>query len=155
MHSTMLRWITICVAVALAQAAPIVVQAQFPTRPHLQLMIDAMPTRALATPKKPRRILVFTRSQGFVHSSIPYGAKAMELLGEKSGAFTATPVSDESVQDPMPIPVDRFDEPPVSQNANFFRILESRARLNLDVDAARRERHAAKFPAQPGLVDVP
>ena len=94
MQSTVLRWTTICVAGALTLVAPISLQAQLPTRAHLKLMNDAMPTRAQATPKKPRRILVFTRTQGFVHSSIPYGAKAMELLGEKTGAFTAV-VSDD------------------------------------------------------------
>jgi len=48
----------------------------------------AMPATAPAKPKKDRKILVFYRCDGFVHSSIPLGVEAMRLLGEKTGAFT-------------------------------------------------------------------
>lgn len=47
----------------------------------------ALPSEAPVTPKSPRKVLVYTRAAGFVHSSIPYGAYAVEQLGIKTGAF--------------------------------------------------------------------
>ena len=56
----------------------------------------ALPEKAPARPKQERRIMVFTRCEGFVHASIPVGAKAMELLGKKTGAFSTVEASDMS-----------------------------------------------------------
>jgi len=50
--------------------------------------------KARAKPEKPRRLLVFSVSHGYFHSSIPYGKKAATLMGEATGAFEAT-VSDD------------------------------------------------------------
>ena len=56
----------------------------------------AVPAKALARPKKPRKLLVFDR-QGIYngkqyggHGSIPHANLAAQLMGEKTGAFTAT-----------------------------------------------------------------
>ena len=50
----------------------------------LQKIKDALPSEAPAKPKKPRKLLIYTRASGFVHGSIPYGGEALRLLGEKS-----------------------------------------------------------------------
>lgn len=50
----------------------------------------AVPSKATARPKKPRRILVFWRCEGFFHGSgIAGGNRALELIGQKTGAYTA------------------------------------------------------------------
>ena len=56
----------------------------------------AIPAKAPARPKKPRKLLVFDR-QGIYngrqyggHASIPHANLAAQLMGEKTGAFTAT-----------------------------------------------------------------
>ena len=49
----------------------------------------AVPSEATAKPKQARRILVFYRCEGFIHSSIPYANLAIETMGKKTGAFTA------------------------------------------------------------------
>jgi type 1 glutamine amidotransferase len=50
----------------------------------------AMPAKATATPKKPRRLLVFWRADAILHKNgVPAANHAIELLGEKTGAFTA------------------------------------------------------------------
>lgn len=51
-------------------------------------IIDAAPEKAPAEVKQPRRLLVFSRTTGYRHSSIPQGVEAMKILGEKSKAFT-------------------------------------------------------------------
>jgi type 1 glutamine amidotransferase/HEAT repeat protein len=48
----------------------------------------ALPAKAMVKPRKPRKVLVFWRAEGFVHPSIPYGVETVKQLGEKTGAFT-------------------------------------------------------------------
>ncbi|NUO83832.1 ThuA domain-containing protein, partial [candidate division KSB1 bacterium] len=64
---------------------------------HTQIPADdlakieaALPTQGAATPQHPRKLLVFTLTEGYKHASIPYAAKALELMGQKTGAFAAT-----------------------------------------------------------------
>ena len=61
---------------------------------EVQEMRDASPETAPAVPIKPRRMLVFNLCHGFRHGSIPYVAKALDVMGEKTGAY-ATVVSDD------------------------------------------------------------
>lgn len=49
----------------------------------------ALPNSATVEPKQPRKLLVFTLCKGFVHRSIPYGAEALRLMGEQTGAYEA------------------------------------------------------------------
>ncbi len=57
---------------------------------EIQKMKDAMPKKAPVKPKQPRKLLVFSLSQGYKHSSIPYWDEALKIMGEKTGAFTVT-----------------------------------------------------------------
>jgi type 1 glutamine amidotransferase/HEAT repeat protein len=66
-------------SLALAQISP----------EDLQKIEKALPAQATVKPKQPRKLLVFTRAEGFVHQSIPHAAKALELMGKQTGAFTA------------------------------------------------------------------
>jgi type 1 glutamine amidotransferase len=54
----------------------------------------SLPKEAFAKPKKERKLLVFSVTNGFRHGSIATGQTAMKMLGEKTGAFEAT-VSDD------------------------------------------------------------
>jgi len=54
----------------------------------------ALPDKPAVAPKRPRKLLVFTLSKGFVHDSIPLAAKTFEMLGKKTGAFETT-ISDD------------------------------------------------------------
>jgi type 1 glutamine amidotransferase len=57
---------------------------------ELQKMEAALPAKATASPKSARKILVFWRCEGFFHGSgIAGGNKAIELMGQKTGAYTA------------------------------------------------------------------
>ncbi len=55
---------------------------------EIQKIENAMPTKAVIEPNKPRKLLVFNLCQGFVHSSIPYWDKALEIMAQKTGAFS-------------------------------------------------------------------
>ena len=56
---------------------------------------EAMPSKAVAKPEKPRKMLVFWRCEGFYHSVIPVANAALEIMGEKTGAFEVTVVTDD------------------------------------------------------------
>ena len=56
----------------------------------------AAPQKAPAEPKKERRVLVFSKTKGFRHSSIEHGVIAFETLGKKSKAFTIEHSEDEA-----------------------------------------------------------
>ena len=53
-------------------------------------MEDAIPTKAPAKPKQPRKVLVLCKAAGYVHSSIPLAAETVKAMGEKTGAYTTT-----------------------------------------------------------------
>lgn len=64
--------------------------AQGPTAEEIAKMEVAMPTNAIVAPAKPRKLLVIDKLTGFYHDSIPYWNKVLEIMGQKSGAFTVT-----------------------------------------------------------------
>ncbi|WP_411827134.1 ThuA domain-containing protein [Luteolibacter sp. AS25] len=57
-------------------------------------IIEALPSEAYAKPEKPRKLLVFSRTNGYRHKSIVTGKLAFEELGKKTGAFEAV-ISDD------------------------------------------------------------
>ena len=57
----------------------------------------AMPNKPVVSPQRPRTMLVFNLSQGFKHSSIPYWARTLDIMAEKTGAFKVVHSEDKSV----------------------------------------------------------
>ena len=76
--------------VALATRAPAEPGHQFPPlKPEELAKIQAALPQAAGKPAKPRQLLVFFLTEGYVHGSIPYCNEAIKEMGEKTGAFTA------------------------------------------------------------------
>ncbi len=67
---------------------------------ELQKIKKAIPKKAAVKPLKPRKLLVFTRAKGLIHSSIPYATKAIELMAKKTGAFEIVVSDDMSIFNP-------------------------------------------------------
>ncbi len=63
-------------------------QNMTPNAAQVEAMIAALPERAPAAPKQPRRVLVLARATGFVHATIPLAARTVEELGRKTGAWS-------------------------------------------------------------------
>jgi WD40 repeat protein/type 1 glutamine amidotransferase len=58
------------------------------TEGDLEKIRAALPAKATATPKKPRRILVFWRADAILHKGgVPAANHAIEWMGQKTGAF--------------------------------------------------------------------
>jgi uncharacterized protein len=51
---------------------------------------QALPDKPYAKPEKPRKLLVFAKTNGFRHASIATGKIALTELGKKTGAYEAT-----------------------------------------------------------------
>ena len=82
-------------------------QQRGPTEEEIKKMEDAMPTEAVVKPEKPRKLLVIDKVGGFYHDSIPYWNKALEIMGEKTGAFSVTVSDDVNMFSPENL--DQFD----------------------------------------------
>ncbi|MCY3019931.1 MAG: hypothetical protein NTW87_12995, partial [Planctomycetota bacterium] len=61
---------------------------------QLEKVTAAAPEKATVQPAKPRKLLVFANATGFYHGSIPLAAKAVEIMGKKSGAYETTITDD-------------------------------------------------------------
>jgi type 1 glutamine amidotransferase len=72
-----------------------------------EAIAKALPSEPYAKPAKPRKVLVFSRTAGFRHASIPTGKVALTELGKKTGAFE-TVVSDD-LSNFEPKTIDQFD----------------------------------------------
>jgi type 1 glutamine amidotransferase len=68
-----------------------------PSQEEIAKMEEAMPSEPVVKPEKPRKLLVFNLCQGFRHSSIPYWDKALEIMAQKTGAFTVVISSDPNI----------------------------------------------------------
>jgi type 1 glutamine amidotransferase len=55
----------------------------------------ALPQAAPAKPKQARKVLVFSKTNGFRHGSIPVGVTALRMMGAKTGAFTIVHTEDD------------------------------------------------------------
>ena len=51
----------------------------------------ALPETAPAKPERPRKILIYSKTLGFRHSSIPVGVRAITLMGDKTGGLHGRP----------------------------------------------------------------
>jgi type 1 glutamine amidotransferase len=68
-----------------------------PSQEEIAKMEEAMPNKAVVEPAKPRKLLVFNLCQGYRHSSIPYWDKALQIMAQKTGAFSIVISSDMDV----------------------------------------------------------
>jgi type 1 glutamine amidotransferase/sugar phosphate isomerase/epimerase len=89
-------------ALALSCGPPIVRAAQTAATGNERELIEAaLPARAFAPPRKPRKLLIFDRNVNYGgHASIPTANLAFELMGRKTGAFDTVVSRDPEVFQP-------------------------------------------------------
>jgi type 1 glutamine amidotransferase len=66
----------------------------------VEKVTQALPDKAPGQPRQPRKLLIFSKTAGFRHDSIPIGIKAITMMGDKTGAFTAVATEDPSYFEP-------------------------------------------------------
>ena len=74
--------------------------ARPPSEQDIEKIRAALPEKAPAKPKSPRKILIFSKTNGFRHGSIETGAKSITMIGEKTGAWSAVHSEDDSMFEP-------------------------------------------------------
>lgn len=67
----------------------------------------ALPEKAPATAKKSRKVLIFSKTNGYRHGSIPVGVNAVAMMGQKTGAYSAVHSEDDAMFEPENLK--RFD----------------------------------------------
>jgi hypothetical protein len=68
-----------------------------PAKPEeVAKVTEAMPTAPIVKPAKPRKLLIFSLTKGFPHSSVAIGAKAFEIMGQKTRAWQSVNTLDPS-----------------------------------------------------------
>lgn len=84
--------------------ASVIVASTSPVSGQPEQMVEkvkaALPEKAPAQAKEKRKLLIFSKTAGFRHGSIAIGAKAIAMMGDKTGAYTAFHTEDESYFEP-------------------------------------------------------
>jgi len=87
-------------AAVLLVAAPLRGEQSPVSEEEIEKIEAAMPTRATAVPAKARKVLVFSRCEGYYHEVIPLATQAFRIMGEKTGAFEAVMSRDMAMFNP-------------------------------------------------------
>jgi type 1 glutamine amidotransferase len=96
MHKPFFAW---TLAAVLLVGASFVTAA--PKAEDIEKIKKALPEKAAAKPKKARKLLIYTKTNGFRHrAAIDIGPTSMKMLGEKTGAFTIVHTEDPSYFEP-------------------------------------------------------
>jgi WD40 repeat protein/type 1 glutamine amidotransferase len=91
----------------------------------------ALPEKAAAMPRHPRRLLVFWRADAILHKAgVPAANKAIEWMGRRTGAYTAEFTRDNEVFDPAVLA--RYDAIVFNSTAHLVLPEESMKKALLD-----------------------
>ena len=96
---------------------------------HAEKIAAGVPKSAPAKPTKPRKVLVFSKTAGFRHGSIPTGVEAMKQMGKSTGAFEVTATE-----------ADSFFEPEKLKNFDAVLFLNTTGEVFKSKEAGREER---------------
>jgi len=107
---------------------------------ELQKIEAAVPAKATAVPKKPRKLLVFSLCTSYVHSSIPYGKKVIQIMAKKTGAFEPTFTNDISVFEPDKLK--QFDAVFLNNNSGELFLPKDMNSLSPEEKKAAKKRNA-------------
>jgi len=111
-----------------------------PSAEEVKKMWAAMPTRGQVQPAEKRKVLVFNRSWGYKHTAIPYGARAFEIMGRKTGAFEAVVTNDEAMFEPESL--EQFDAVVLNNTNNEIFLPEDFDQLPASEQEELRKRDA-------------
>ena len=96
-----IQTLTALIPVSILAAAMAVSNAQKNKKQSTAEKIAAnLPKTAPAKPAKVRKVLVFSKTAGFRHGSIPTGVESMKQMGKSTGAFEVTATEDDSFFEP-------------------------------------------------------
>ena len=92
---SLIQFLAIVIVAALLTPVCLWGQDPVPTKDEIAKMQAAAPEKPRVPPAGARKLLVFSRSWGYKHTARPFGAKAIEVLGNKTGAYEAVLIEDD------------------------------------------------------------
>lgn len=128
----------VVVAAMLSMPLSLLAQDPAPSEQEIALVRAAMPEKARVTPEEPRKLLVFSRSWGYKHTARPYGDKAFEIMGQKTGAFEPVVSDDDSLFEPRKIKA--FDAVVLNNTNEEIFLPEEFAKLSQEEQAKAKQR---------------
>jgi len=132
------RLAVIVAAATLSMAIPLLGQDPVPSAEEIAKMQAAMPEKGRVPAQKPRKLLVFSRSWGYKHTARPYGAKAFEIMAQRTGAFEAVIRDNDSLFEPENLKA--FDAVVLNNTNEEIFLPEEFAKLPQDQQARARQR---------------
>lgn len=129
---------SLVVCALLWMAIPLAAQDPVPSEQEIAKMRATMPEKARVSPEEPRKLLVFSRSWGYKHTARPYGDKAFEIMGRKTGAFEPVVSDDDSLFEPHKIRA--FDAVVLNNTNEEIFLPEEFAKLPQEEQARARQR---------------
>jgi type 1 glutamine amidotransferase len=113
-------------------------QDPVPSVAEIAKMQAAAPEKARVAPAKPHKLLVFSRSWGYKHTARPFGAKAIEIMGHKTGAFEAVLTEEDTLFEPQNLK--QFDAVVLNNTNEEIFLPEDFAKLPPPEQAKARQR---------------
>ncbi|MBM4027374.1 MAG: ThuA domain-containing protein [Planctomycetes bacterium] len=95
------RWRLALAACVLLVPICLLGQDPVPSAAEIAKMQAAAPEKARVEAAQARKLLVFSRSWGYKHTARPFGAKAIEIMGQKTGAFEAVLTEEDVLFEPQ------------------------------------------------------
>ncbi len=138
-HKSSIRLLVFVVVAALLTPACLWGQDPVPTKNEIAKMQAAAPEKPRVPPIKAHKLLVFSRSWGYKHTARPFGAKAIEVMGKKTGAYEAVLIEDDdSLFEPQNLK--QFDAVVLNNTNNEMFLPENFEKLPTDEQAKLKPR---------------
>ena len=125
-------------AAVLLVPACLLAQDPAPTAAQVAKMQAAAAEEPRVQPQQARKLLVFSRSWGYKHTARPFGAKAIEILGQKTGAFEAVLTEEDALFEPQNLK--QFDAIVLNNTNEEIFLPEDFAKLPPQEQAKARQR---------------
>ena len=110
-----------------------------PSASEIAKMQAAAPEKPRVSPVKAHKLLVFSRSWGYKHTARPFGAKAIEIMGKKTGAYEPVLAEeDDSLFEPQNLK--QFDAIVLNNTNEEIFLPENFDKLPADQQAKAKER---------------
>jgi len=122
----------------LLMPACLLAQDPQPSAAEIAKMQAAAPQKARVPPMRSRKLLVFSRSWGYKHTARPFGAKAIEVMGHKTGAFVAVLTEEDALFEPQSLK--QFDAVVLNNTNEEIFLPEDFAKLPAPEQAKAKQR---------------
>jgi type 1 glutamine amidotransferase len=129
---------SVLAAILFLMSTCLLAQDPVPSAAEIAKIEAAAPEKPRVAPAKPHKLLVFSRSWGYKHTARPFGATAIEIMGQKTGAFEAVCTEEDTLFEPQNLK--QFDAVVLNNTNEEIFLPEDFAKLPAPEQAKARQR---------------